>query len=879
MGVSPWQLYQQYHDCVVTGRVMEYINSIGSYVPGLPDLPDLPEWPDFQCLLQVKQVDTFVLAVSGCLLLLSLVTIFAIRKWRSRPTKESHAENKSYLSKTEPRSPGNPNIKPKEAQKSKTTKWKKPDVEDKPKSTWLGGLTEKINQGSKEKKIDQNKSESKQEGWFSFSKNDIQEKKDDSSSNLKGSFMKPVHLNIDPNARPREVSKKKTDEEIQRVRKMCGEFREVVKIANKEDREEKQKDMEKVRSARSYFKAADRYRSESMNATPRIRFRTEEEVNDSYSRGNQNRLSQFVPGKINSRFTEVFHKECEDETLRPQKAPKKKIITLDQIMKQHSPQADENRMLKEMELEDLKQTRKKWKPPQIEKSEHVSGVKDEIINLQFESVPLKLRWKPQENNAVELKTLELPNKLDVDRVYPQVQESEEDENIKNIVGKELEELRTSRPKRFIKGLKERSASEHTPIRMNLPDDAWVVEKSELRVTEEKKKTQEELETMKQARLETLEVLENLEMERPSSRLEDQARYEAMKELEEVRKQRSVTMQDEATKNEVSQIVASKLDGEGESSNHESVALKSSQDTDADENSIRNLSNQRINSTINDNSIFGHEKRDEAKEEKEKQLTCKENQNDELTETMKEITDSAEIKPVDIAMAIAAEEMMDEYAAADVQTGLCYEDVDEEFEKKKKMIEEELREIEEQYKATQERSNGSQSIQTEVSPAESYEELTERLLKVAESIQDSARQLGKDDIDLSPRIERVQTLKDECKLSTLVQDTNSSGVQQTEQSFPDQRDTSVSEKANKKPKEHQRNGQDLANQEERFSSINAVPKIKFRDQFESNCKRKALESSQFQPDKINSKFRNIFEQQGQDQEITVRAQPKKRLITL
>merc|ERR1711915_501905 len=196
---------------------------------------------------------------------------------------------------------------------------------------------------------------------------------------------------------------------------------------------------------------------------------------------------------------------------------------------------------------------------------------------------------------------------------------------------------------------------------------------------------------------------------------------------------------------------------------------------------------------------------------------------------------------------------------------------EEFEKKKKMIEEELREIEEQYKATQERSNGSQIIQTELSPAESYEELTERLLKVAESIQDSARQLGKDDIDLSPRIERIQTLKDECKLSTPVPDTNSAGVQQT--------DTSVSEKANKMPKEDQRNGQDLANQEERFSSINAVPKIKFRDQFESNCKRKALESSQFQPDKINSKFKNIFEQQGQDQEITVRAQPKKRLITL
>ena len=75
-----------------------------------------------------------------------------------------------------------------------------------------------------------------------------------------------------------------------------------------------------------------------------------------------------------------------------------------------------------------------------------------------------------------------------------------------------------------------------------------------------------------------------------------------------------------------------------------------------------------------------------------------------------------------------------------------------------MIEEELRQIEEQYKAVQDET-------TEViSPAESYEELTERLLKVAESIQDSAKRLGNDDIDLTPRIDRIQNLRDECHLS-------------------------------------------------------------------------------------------------------------------
>ena len=85
-------------------------------------------------------------------------------------------------------------------------------------------------------------------------------------------------------------------------------------------------------------------------------------------------------------------------------------------------------------------------------------------------------------------------------------------------------------------------------------------------------------------------------------------------------------------------------------------------------------------------------------------------------------------------------------------------LDEDFEQKKKMIEEELRQIEEQYKAVQDET-------TEViSPAESYEELTERLLKVAESIQDSAKRLGNDDIDLTPRIDRIQNLRDECHLS-------------------------------------------------------------------------------------------------------------------
>merc|ERR1719431_1329712 len=80
-----------------------------------------------------------------------------------------------------------------------------------------------------------------------------------------------------------------------------------------------------------------------------------------------------------------------------------------------------------------------------------------------------------------------------------------------------------------------------------------------------------------------------------------------------------------------------------------------------------------------------------------------------------------------------------------------------------MIEEELRQIEEQYKAVQ-TSRDETANNEDMAPAESYEELTERLLKVAESIQDSAKRLGNDDIDLTPRIDRIQNLRDECQLS-------------------------------------------------------------------------------------------------------------------
>ena len=62
----------------------------------------------------------------------------------------------------------------------------------------------------------------------------------------------------------------------------------------------------------------------------------------------------------------------------------------------------------------------------------------------------------------------------------------------------------------------RSLSSDALNRVTLPDDVWVIEHED-RTQIEKLKTVTELEMVKRARLETLEVIENMEMDRPSSR--------------------------------------------------------------------------------------------------------------------------------------------------------------------------------------------------------------------------------------------------------------------------------------------------------------------------------------------------------------------------
>merc|ERR1719320_1522261 len=222
--------------CVVTGSAMQYLEIIGSYLPGLPVES---AWQ----LLQ--EIDSLYLALAGGFLFFTLIVVIAVKKWSARETKS--IEKKSQENKKQQ---GTKNIKNEEAEKSTPTKWKKPDSkppvqkqEEKSKSSWLGGLTEKIVPAAKEKSPRPEAAPDEQKkGWFSFSKEEkSKDKVSKPSDGNKDSFMKPVHLNIEPNPVPRDVLRKQKEGEIQRVRRMCGEFREVVKVTNKEEREEIQR--------------------------------------------------------------------------------------------------------------------------------------------------------------------------------------------------------------------------------------------------------------------------------------------------------------------------------------------------------------------------------------------------------------------------------------------------------------------------------------------------------------------------------------------------------------------------------------------------------------------------------------------------------------
>merc|ERR1719228_1915856 len=118
---------------------------------------------------------------------------------------------------------------------------------------------------------------------------------------------------------------------------------------------------------------------------------------------------------------------------------------MEQIIKKNTAEDIEKETGVEKELEEIRQTRKNWAPP--EKSKEYATNKNDDLTLvtKLSDTPVKKRWNPV--NSVrqdKTKSLEIPQKLNIENVF--INDSRNDiSDIKLSREKELDEIRVSRP--------------------------------------------------------------------------------------------------------------------------------------------------------------------------------------------------------------------------------------------------------------------------------------------------------------------------------------------------------------------------------------------------------------------------------------------------
>merc|ERR1711874_387516 len=212
--------------------------------------------------------------------------------------------------------------------------------------------------------------------------------------------------------------------------------------------------------------------------------------------GDKQDLGQFQPSKMNSKYKSIFENPACSEEVEIRKQPKRKLITLDQVLIKSSSQDMKHE--KEVELEIIKTLRKNWVPP-------------------------------EESNVEVAQTKLEPKKLQIAHVYGN-DSRDGPEKFKQQRENELQEVRQSAPL-GARWMSEDTADENrtrprSALKVTQSDDFWLKLKSDEKVEEEKLKVLKEIESIKQARLKF--------EDEPEERQEDDARLKTLQELESLR---------------------------------------------------------------------------------------------------------------------------------------------------------------------------------------------------------------------------------------------------------------------------------------------------------------------------------------------------------
>merc|ERR1712013_334032 len=238
-------------------------------------------------------------------------------------------------------------------------------------------------------------------------------------------------------------------------------------------------------------------RFSSINAVPKIRFKGQFQT---IRKTKVEDLGQFQPAKMDSKFKNIFENTDSEKEVETRRQPKKKLITLDQVLIKSASQDMKHE--KEAELEIIKTLRKNWVPP-------------------------------EETIADVAQTKLEPKKLQIAHVYGN-DSRDGPEKYKQLRQSELEEIRQSAP------LAVRWQTEETEdtnkegnrsrprsaMKVTQSDDFWLKLKSEEKVEEEKLKISKEIESIKRARMKF--------EDEPEERQEDDARLKTLQELESLR---------------------------------------------------------------------------------------------------------------------------------------------------------------------------------------------------------------------------------------------------------------------------------------------------------------------------------------------------------
>jgi len=104
----------------------------------------------------------------------------------------------------------------------------------------------------------------------------------------------------------------------------------------------------------------------SMNAQPRIKFVPDAVLAGIYNSNNTHSPSPtFNPGRINTNFIRRFESPSTVQTDSTVDRPKKRLITLDQVMRRSSNSTDEMKLQREAEMEEIRSVRRSWAPPDV----------------------------------------------------------------------------------------------------------------------------------------------------------------------------------------------------------------------------------------------------------------------------------------------------------------------------------------------------------------------------------------------------------------------------------------------------------------------------------------------------------------------------------